>query len=96
MTNPEFKRLKLLTLSKRRVNLADSGDWQQLASLETEWNQLFTSCIEDIGDELIEISPQLTQDIDFVLSKLEEGQKKVLQARSENEKRTKELKKYLA
>ena len=70
----EFAKLKLLAASRKRLDFALSGQWEQLESEEHPWQSLLAEMLEKFGDELQSISAQLIADNDQLLSLLKRQQ----------------------
>ena len=64
LVSAEYARLRLITLSQQRLQLAQVGNWQGLKALDVVWNDSLTLAIDEFGDKLEPAVNQLIKDND--------------------------------
>lgn len=91
----EFAKLKLLTLSKQRLLLAQSGNWTGLNQLDAQWQDLLTQTLEKYGTDLAIIFEQISNDNNEIVELVAQAQEELNQQRKTSNKKMGQVKKYL-
>ena len=91
----EYAKLKLLSLSKKRVDLALSGQWESLALQEAVWQRYLEEVLDKFGDELQILSEQLMADNDELSALVKRQQTLLNQERKKATNNLSKVQKYL-
>lgn len=75
----EYARLRLISLSKQRLNMARNANWAELEALNNTWYNYLVEAQETFGSELDLVAEQLVNDNEELIKILAEEQNKVTQ-----------------
>lgn len=88
-------RLKLLTTSQQRLQLAKSAKWEELERFNVQWESLLSETLDKYGDDIACISEQLQKDNNQLMLEVEKAQIALNNLHNQDTKNYKQVKQYL-
>ncbi len=88
-------KLKLLSISKNLVQLAESQSWDELQVLQNQWQPMLEKMISLYGEKLEIIRPSLLEDAEKLQALLSNSQKDLVSDLSNAVKANQSVKKYV-
>lgn len=91
----EKAKLMLLAHSTNMLNAAQSNDWEAFSALESQWQAMLESAIDEHGEALDVIGPQLMEDNRQILASIKCAQKEIASEMQKNTQAASSVKQYL-
>jgi len=95
MTELELMKIKLLSLSKNMLMMAQNKEWEKLSEQDSSWQELLKSADEEFGASLDVIGPELLADNEQIQEILKCEQQKLSQEMQKNNQSVSSIKQYL-